>query len=202
MADAAPVVQRPPQPERPPPVRPEAAQSATESGAAAAPAADVPARPIAGGAALSGGAARDMPAQHMLASPGQAPQHPAPGALAAAPVIPSVAGPTPGTAGTAWLTQPIPGLTREYLEAHRRRALEEEAAYLAMYTWAAAAAGATAHLTPGSAAASGDAERPLAPPGATPGRDLAPPDASPARGVAAGKAAEKSRGADEPDRMA
>jgi hypothetical protein len=39
--DAAPVVQRPPQPARPPPVNPDAAQSAAVSGAAAAPAAKV-----------------------------------------------------------------------------------------------------------------------------------------------------------------
>jgi hypothetical protein len=47
----------------------------------------------------------------------------------------------------AWLTQPIPGLTREYLETHRLRALEEEAAYMARHTWAAASSEAAAHVT-------------------------------------------------------
>jgi hypothetical protein len=119
-------------------VNPDAAQSAAVSGAAAAPAAMVLAAPIALGAALGAAAEPVTVAQHTPAGPGPVPQHPAPGATAEAPVSTTAAEPTPGHAGMAWMTQPIPSLTRDYLETHRLRAMEEEAAYMARYTWAAA----------------------------------------------------------------
>ena len=200
--EAAPVVQRPPQPACPPPANPDDAQSTAASGAAAAPAAAVLEGPIALGAALGAGAAQGTIAQHAPASPGQAPQHPAPGGAGETPVSPSVAGPSRGPAGTAWWTQPIPGPTREYLEAHRLRALEEEAAYMARYTWAAAGAGAAAHVTPRGTAAGGAAEPSLVLPSVTPGPVLASPDASPALGVEAEGAVESAQGTGGPDRMA